>query len=65
MRSRIATEEEARYDPLTGALNRLGGGVARGARRDAALFIYIDIRSLGGVNDGPYNPVGTRCSSTW
>lgn len=53
------TEEEARYDPLTGALNRLGGEKLLGELGEMPLsFIYIDIDHFKGVNDGHGHPVG-------
>ncbi|CAM3872126.1 GGDEF domain-containing protein [Aeromonas bestiarum] len=53
------TEEEARYDPLTGALNRLGGNKLLAELGEMPLsFIYIDIDHFKRVNDGHGHPVG-------
>lgn len=53
------TEEEARYDPLTGALNRFGGNKLLAELGDMPLsFIYIDIDHFKLVNDGHGHPVG-------
>ena len=53
------TEEEARYDPLTGALNRLGGEKLLSELGEMPLsFIYIDIDHFKGVNDTHGHPMG-------
>ena len=53
------TEEEARYDPLTGALNRLGGEKLLGELGEIPLsLIYIDIDHFKGVNDTHGHPMG-------
>ncbi|WP_434666397.1 GGDEF domain-containing protein [Aeromonas sp. NJAU223] len=53
------TEEEARYDPLTGALNRLGGEKLLGELGEMPLsFIYIDIDHFKHVNDAHGHPMG-------
>lgn len=53
------TEEEARYDPLTGALNRLGGEKLLGELGEMPLsFIYIDIDHFKRVNDAHGHPMG-------
>lgn len=53
------TEEEARYDPLTGALNRLGGEKLLGELGEIPLsFIYIDIDHFKQVNDNHGHPMG-------
>lgn len=53
------TEEEARYDPLTGALNRLGGEKLLGELGEMPLsFIYIDIDHFKQVNDTHGHPMG-------
>lgn len=53
------TEEEARYDPLTGALNRLGGEKLLSELGEMPLsFIYIDIDHFKRVNDGHGHPMG-------
>lgn len=53
------TEEEARYDPLTGALNRLGGEKLLGELGEMPLsFIYIDIDHFKRVNDTHGHPMG-------
>ncbi|ASI25378.1 GGDEF domain-containing protein [Aeromonas salmonicida subsp. achromogenes] len=55
----LRTEEEARYDPLTGALNRFGGNKLLAELGDMPLsFIYIDIDHFKLVNDGHGHPVG-------
>lgn len=53
------TEEEARYDPLTGALNRLGGEKLLGELGEMPLsFVYIDIDHFKRVNDNHGHPAG-------
>lgn len=53
------TEEEARYDPLTGALNRLGGEKLLGELGEMPLsFIYIDLDHFKQVNDTHGHPMG-------
>lgn len=53
------TQEEARYDPLTGALNRLGGEKLLGEIGEMPLsFIYIDIDHFKHVNDTHGHPIG-------
>lgn len=53
------TEEEARYDPLTGALNRFGGEKLLSELGEIPLsFIYIDIDHFKRVNDNHGHPMG-------
>ncbi|MGY3943261.1 diguanylate cyclase domain-containing protein [Aeromonas tecta] len=53
------TEEEARYDPLTGALNRLGGEKLLSELGEMPLsFVYIDIDHFKRVNDAHGHPMG-------